>query len=49
MTTNTTDTTTSNRRGAAVAVKRHDCADHGCLAAMLGIELGDATGGTDRD
>jgi hypothetical protein len=49
MTTNTTDTTTSNRRGAAVAVTRHDCAEHGCLAAMLGIELGDATGGTDRD
>jgi hypothetical protein len=22
---------------------RHDCADHGCLAAMLGLALGDAT------
>jgi hypothetical protein len=22
---------------------RHDCADRGCLAAMLGLALGDAT------
>jgi len=49
MTTTTTDTTTSNRRGAAVAVARHDCAEHGCLAAMFGVELGDATGGTEKD
>jgi hypothetical protein len=24
---------------------QHDCADHGCLAAMLGVELADATAG----
>jgi hypothetical protein len=23
----------------------HDCADHGCLAAMLGVELIDTTAG----
>ena len=49
MTTTTTDTTTSNRRGAAVTVARHDCAEHGCLAAMLRVELDEAIGGTDRD
>jgi hypothetical protein len=40
MTTNTTTTSTS--RGAAGAVAQHDCADRGCLAAMLGLDLGDA-------
>jgi hypothetical protein len=49
MTTNTTGTTPSNRRGTVVAVARHDCAEHGCLAAMLGVELGDATSGTEQD
>ena len=33
MTANTTNST------------QHDCADHGCLAAMLGVELSDATAG----
>jgi hypothetical protein len=32
---------TSTRRGATGPVAQHDCADRGCLAAMLG--LGDAT------
>jgi hypothetical protein len=41
----TANTTTSTRRVAAAAVAQHDCADRGCLAAMLGIELGDATAG----
>jgi hypothetical protein len=31
------------RRVPARAVAHHDCADRGCLAAMFGIELGDAT------
>jgi hypothetical protein len=39
----TTNTTTSTRRVAAGAVAQHDCADRGCLAAMLGLVLGDAT------
>jgi hypothetical protein len=37
------NTTTPNRRVPAGAVAQHDCADRGCLAAMLGVELGDAT------
>ena len=37
----TAHTTTSTRRVAAGAIAQHDCADRGCLAAMLG--LGDAT------
>jgi hypothetical protein len=41
----TANTTTSARREAAGAVAQHDCADRGCLAAMFGIELSDATGG----
>jgi hypothetical protein len=41
----TANTTTSARRVAAAAVAQHDCADRGCLAAMFGIELSDATGG----
>ena len=39
----TVNTTTSTRRVAAAAVAQHDCSDRGCLAAMLGVELGDAT------
>jgi hypothetical protein len=39
----TANTTTSTRRVAAGAVAQHDCADRGCLAAMLGLALGDAT------
>ena len=39
----TTNTTTSTRRVAAGVVAKHDCADHGCLAAMLGLALDDAT------
>lgn len=37
----TANTTTSTRRVAAGAVAQHDCADRGCLAAMLGLD--DAT------
>jgi hypothetical protein len=36
------NTTTSTNRVAAGAVVQHDCADRGCLAAMLGLDLGDA-------
>ncbi len=39
----TANTTTSTRQVAARAVAHHDCAERGCLAAMLGLELGDAT------
>jgi hypothetical protein len=37
----TANTTTSTRRVVTGAVAQHDCADRGCLAAMLGLELGD--------
>ena len=37
----TANPNTSTRRVAAGAVAQHDCAERGCLAAMLG--LGDAT------
>jgi hypothetical protein len=37
----TANTTTSTRRVAAGGIAQHDCADRGCVAAMLG--LGDAT------
>jgi hypothetical protein len=33
------NTTTATTR----AVTQHDCAEHGCQAAMLGLDLGDAT------
>ena len=39
----TANTTTPTRRVAAGAAAQHDCADRGCLAAMLGVELDDAT------
>jgi hypothetical protein len=39
----TANTTPSPSRVTAAAVARHDCADHGCLAAMLGLALSDAT------
>jgi hypothetical protein len=39
----TANTTTPTRRVPAGAVAQHDCADRGCLAAMLGVELGDDT------
>ena len=39
----TANTTTPTRRVPAGAVAQHDCADRGCLAAMLGVELGDST------
>ena len=42
----TANTTTSTRRVAAGAVAQHDCADRGCLAVMLGVELDDATAGS---
>lgn len=42
----TANPTTSTRRIAAGTVAQHDCADHGCLAAMLGLEPGDAAAGT---
>ena len=41
----TANTTTSTRRVTAGAVAEHDCADRGCLAAMLGLTLSDATAG----
>ena len=44
-----TDTTTSTPRVAAGAVAQHDCADHGCLAAMLGLALDDATANDDEE
>jgi hypothetical protein len=37
MTANTTTTSTAR------VVAKHDCTDHGCLAAMFGLALGDAT------
>jgi hypothetical protein len=37
--------TTPTNRATAKAFAQHDCADRGCLAAMLGVELGDATAG----
>jgi hypothetical protein len=40
----TANTTTSTSRVAAGEVVQHDCADRGCLAAMLGLDLGDAAG-----
>jgi hypothetical protein len=39
----TTNTTTSTRRVTAGAVAQHDCADRGCLAAMFGLAVSDAT------
>jgi len=39
----TANTTSSTRQVTAGAVTQHDCADHGCLAAMLGLTLSDAT------
>ena len=41
----TANTTTTTRQVTAGAVAQHDCAERGCLAAMLGFELGDATAG----
>jgi hypothetical protein len=38
----TANTTTSNRRVAARTIAQHDCAERGCLAAMIGVELDDA-------
>jgi hypothetical protein len=40
----TANTTTSTSRVAAGADAQHDCADRGCLAAMLGLDLDDAAG-----
>ena len=37
----TDNTTTSTRRVAAGGVRKHDCAELGCLAAMLGLALDD--------
>jgi hypothetical protein len=45
----TANTTTSTHRVAAGAVAQHDCADRGCLAAMLGLELGDAAASNAED
>ena len=39
----TANTTTTTRQVTAGAVAQHDCAERGCLAAMLGFELDDAT------
>jgi len=39
----TANITTSTRRVPARAVAQHDCADRGCLAAMFGVALGEAT------
>jgi hypothetical protein len=41
----TGNTTSSTRRVAAGAVTQHDCADYGCLAAMLGLALDEVTAG----
>jgi hypothetical protein len=35
------DTNASTSPVAFGEVAPHDCADHGCLAAMLGLDLGD--------
>jgi hypothetical protein len=40
----TSDTSTSTSRVASGEVAQHDCADHGCLAAMFGLDLGDTAG-----
>jgi hypothetical protein len=40
----TANNTTPTGPVAAGGVAQHDCADHGCLAAMLGLDLGDAAG-----
>jgi hypothetical protein len=45
----TANITTSTRQGPARAVAQHDCADRGCLAAMFGAALGDATAGNAED
>jgi hypothetical protein len=37
------NTTTSTRRVAAGGVRKHDCAELGCPAWMLGLALDDAT------
>ena len=37
-----TDNTTSTRRVTAGGVTKHDCAELGCLAGMLGLTLDDA-------
>jgi hypothetical protein len=39
----TANTTTSTHRVTAGAVAQHDCADRGCLAAMLGLASSDGT------
>jgi hypothetical protein len=39
----TVNTTTSTRRVAAAGVRKHDCAELGCVAAMVGLALDDAT------
>jgi hypothetical protein len=33
------------RTDMTATTTHHDCADHGCLAAMLGVEVLDATAG----
>ena len=38
-----TANTTPIRQEVVATVSRHYCADHGCLAAMLGVEVIDAT------
>jgi hypothetical protein len=36
------NTTTSTRRVAAGGVRKHDCAELGCVAAMVGLALDDS-------
>lgn len=40
----TSNTNTSTGRVVAGAVVQHDCADRGCLAAMLGLDPGETDG-----
>jgi hypothetical protein len=35
----------TNTITSTITSTQHDCADHGCLAAMLGVELDDTAAG----
>ena len=45
----TDNNTTSTTRVAAGGVRKHDCAELGCLAAMLGLALDDPTASNAED
>jgi hypothetical protein len=38
----TVNTNTTTHRVTTRTVAQHDCAERGCLAAMIGLDLGDA-------